>query len=81
MACRSAILIDNFLPQEKFDLISSKVSAAPNYTNGEFADLRDDLWKQTTLMVFQRLKEIGLYQEHFMAATEIPNFSVNQFPL
>tara|TARA_B100000035_G_scaffold256239_1_gene226061 strand:+ start:130 stop:687 length:558 start_codon:yes stop_codon:yes gene_type:complete len=79
MACRSAILIDNFLPQEKFDLISSKVSAAPNYTNGEFADLRDDLWKQTTLMVFQRLKEIGLYQEHFMAATEIPNFSVNQF--
>ena len=65
MSCRSAILIDNFLAQDKFDEISSKVVAASNYTNGEFADLRDDLWREVTDIVFERLKEIGLYLYHF----------------
>lgn len=79
MACRSAILIDNFLEQNKFDLISTKVAAAPNYTNGQFADLRDDLWREVTDLVFDKLKEIGLYHLHFQDATELASFSYNQF--
>ena len=31
MACRSAILIDNFLEQSKFDTISAKVAASSEY--------------------------------------------------
>lgn len=79
MSCRSAILIDNFLSQDRFDEISSKVVSAPNYTNGEFADLRDDLWKEVTDIVFERLKEIGLYFYHFEEASKLASFSYNQF--
>ena len=79
MSCRSAILIDNFLAQDKFDEISSKVVAASNYTNCEFADLRDDLWREVTDIVFERLKEVGLYLHHFEEASKLASFSYNQF--
>ena len=79
MACRSAILIDNFLAEDKFNLISAKVAASPQYTSGEFADVRDDLWQEVTSLVFERLKEINLYHLHFPDATKIYNFSINQY--
>jgi len=79
MACRSAILIDNFLDQDKFNSISSKVAASPQYTSGEFSDVRDDLWEEVTDLVFDRLKEIGLYHLHFIDAIKISNFSMNQY--
>ena len=33
MTCRSAILIDNFLEQSKFDALSTKVAASDSYSN------------------------------------------------
>ena len=77
MSCRSAILIDNFLPQDKFDELSSKVSSSLNYTNNEFAELRDELWEESYKLVFERLKEIGLYQLHFSESIKL--FGYNQF--
>ena len=79
MACRSAILIDNFLEENLFNSLSSKVAESPQYTSGEFAEVRDGLWKEVTRSVFQRLKEIELYQHHFKDSAKIPNFSVNQY--
>ena len=79
MACRSAILIDNFLDQEKFNIISSKVAEASHYTNGEFADLRDDLWEEVTDLVFERIQEVGLYLHHFAESKKLASFSYNQF--
>ena len=43
MSCRSAILIDNFLPQDVFDDISTKVANTPQYVSGVWSDERDDL--------------------------------------
>lgn len=77
MSCRSVILIDNFLPQNVFDNLAFKVSKAENYTNGEFAELKDNLWKEAYTLVFDRLKQIGLYQEHFSQSIEL--FGYNQF--
>lgn len=77
MPCRSAILIDNFLPQEQFDYLSQRVSSAENYSNNEFAELRDDLWVEAYTLVFNRLKEIGLYQLHFDESIKL--FGYNQF--
>ena len=34
MAIRSAILIDNFLPQDIFDNISAEIADSPGYTSG-----------------------------------------------
>ena len=79
MSCRSAILIDNFLEQSKFDTISAKVSASSEYNTTTVQDVRDSLFVETYTAVFDRLKEIGLYQEHFLEATKIVNFSYNQF--
>ena len=77
MSCRSAILIDNFLPEDKFNFLSAKVSASGHYINNEFAETRDDLWKEISSEVLVRLKEIGLYQQHFDGAIEL--FGYNQF--
>ena len=77
MSCRSAILIDNFLSEEKFNIISAKVAATSHYINNEFAETKDSLWEEIYQEVFQRLKEIGLYQEHFAESVKI--FGYNQF--
>lgn len=77
MSCRSAILIDNFLPKDIFDSISSKVIHAPNYFNNQFAELKDNLWEDVYILVFNRLKEIGLYQVHFDESIKL--FGYNQF--
>jgi len=79
MACRSAILIDNILVEDKFNSISAKVAASSQYTNGEFADVRDELWQEVTGLVFESLKQIGLYHHHFIDAIKISNFSMNQY--
>jgi len=77
MSCRSAILIDNFLSEEKFNIISAKVASTSEYTNNEFAETKDSLWEEIYQEVFQRLKEIGLYQEHFSESVKM--FGYNQF--
>lgn len=80
MSVKSAVLIDNFLPQETFDSISARVSASPNYTSDKVADyVRDDLWDEVTRLVFDKLKSIGLYEERFETDKEVANFSYNQF--
>ena len=80
MSHRSAILIDNFLPEETFNNIALTVAQSPSYRDGKVHDyVRDDFWKKVTLLVLARMKEIGLYRDHFFAATEITNFSYNQF--
>ena len=38
MSCRSAILIDNFLEQSKFDALSAKVAASDSY-NGSSVEI------------------------------------------
>ena len=73
MTCRSAILIDNFLEQEKFDAISTQVAASASYNGSSVADLKDGLWTDTYVTVFERLKEIGLYQPHFEDAVKFLN--------
>lgn len=77
MSCRSAIIIDNFLPQEHFSNISLKVEKSLNYTSDQFAELRDSLWEETYTLVFERLKQIGLYQPHFEESIKL--FGYNQF--
>lgn len=77
MSCRSAVLIDNFLPQDQFDALSSKVSTTSQYLNNEFAELKDDLWQETYGLVFNRLKELGMYQVHFEESVKL--FGYNQF--
>jgi len=77
MSCRSAILIDNFLPQDVFDTISAKVAVSSSYTTSSVVDKKDDLWTEAYTAVFERLKEIGLYQIHF--ADSVKLFGYNQF--
>jgi hypothetical protein len=77
MSCRSAILIDNFLPQDVFDIISAKVAASSSYTSNTQVDKKDDLWTEAYTAVFERLKEIGLYRIHF--ADSVKLFGYNQF--
>jgi len=77
MSCRSVILIDNFLSEEKFNIISAKVAATSYYTNNEFAETKDSLWEEIYNLVLERLKEIGLYQEHFAESVKL--FGYNQF--
>ena len=60
MACRSAILIDNFLPQVTFDTLSSKVSASSDYNIDTVVDRKDDLWTEVYTEVFVRLKDKGI---------------------
>ena len=69
MACRSTILIDNFLSSSDFHSISSRVESSAQYNSDEMFDMRDDLWRDTNNLVFKRLKEINLYQEHFEEAS------------
>ena len=77
MACRSAILIDSFLEQSKFDTISAKVAAASEYNTTTVQDTRDALFEEAYGAVFERLKEIGLYQTHFAESVKL--FGYNQF--
>ena len=77
MACRSAILIDNFLEQSKFDTISAKVAASSEYNTTTVQDTRDALFEEAYGAVFERLKEIGLYQTHFAESVKL--FGYNQF--
>jgi len=77
MSCRSAILIDNFLDQNKFDNLSAKVSVSDAYNTSIIQDLRDDLFIEAYTAVFDRLKEVGLYQLHFEESIKL--FGYNQF--
>ena len=77
MTCRSAILIDNFLIQNDFDSLSSKVAASTYYTNGQFEEPRDELCREARELVLQRLQDINLYQPHFQEAAQL--FGYNQF--
>ena len=77
MACRSAILIDNFLTQDKFDEISSLVANSPFYEGGQFEEPRDELCSKIINLVLERLREIGLYQHHYQEAAKL--FCYNQF--
>ena len=77
MACRSTILIDNFLSPSDFNSITSQVVSSNQYNHEFHHDMRDDLWTQTTNLVFNRLREIGLYQEHFSESIKL--FGYNQF--
>ena len=77
MACRSAILIDNFLEQSKFDTLSAKVAASSEYNTTTVQDTRDALFEEAYGAVFERLKEIGLYQTHFAESVKL--FGYNQF--
>jgi len=77
MSCRSAILIDNFLDQSKFDNLSAKVAASSAYNTTTVQDLRDDLFTEVYTAVFDRLKEIKLYQPHFDESIKL--FGYNQF--
>ena len=43
MTCRSSILIDNFLSEDTFNDISTKVSNSSYYTSGTFEEPRDEL--------------------------------------
>ena len=79
MACRSTIIIDDFLSSSDFNSISSRVESSAQYNSDEMFDMRDDLWRDTNNLVFKRLKEINLYQEHFEEASKIASFSYNQF--
>ena len=79
MPCRSTILIDNFLSASDFNSISSRVAASEQYNDSNHHDTRDDLWNDVTNLVFNRLREINLYQLHFEEAIKIANFSYNQF--
>ncbi len=56
MACRSAILIDNFLTQDKFDEISSLVANSPYYTGGQFEAPRDELCRTLRDIDLKRLE-------------------------
>lgn len=76
MSCRSAILIDNFLSEYKFNSISTKVASSVYYNN-QFVETRDELWEEVYKAVFDRLKEIGLYQTHFEESVKL--FGYNQF--
>ena len=62
MSCRSTILIDNFLSASDFNSISSRVVSSEQYYDTKHHDMRDDLWTDVTNLVFNRLKEINLYQ-------------------
>ena len=77
MTCRSAILIDNFLPNDVFERLSSQVSSSPEYTSGQFEEPRDELCRQARELVLHRLEGIGLYQPHFQEAAQL--FGYNQF--
>ena len=79
MSCRSTILIDNFLSASDFNSISSRVVSSEQYYDSNHHDMRDDLWSDVTNLVFNRLREINLYQFHFEEAIKIANFSYNQF--
>ena len=79
MACRSTILIDNFLSASDFNSISSRVSASEQYNHANHHDMRDELWTDVTNLVFNRMREINLYQTHFEEASKIASFSYNQF--
>jgi Rps23 Pro-64 3,4-dihydroxylase Tpa1-like proline 4-hydroxylase len=79
MPCRSTILIDNFLSASDFNSISSRVAASEQYYDTNHHDMRDDLWSDVNNLVFERLREINLYQTHFEEASKIASFSYNQF--
>ena len=51
MACRSTILIDNFLTASDFNSISSRVAASEQYNDSNHHDMRDDLWTDVTNLV------------------------------
>ena len=66
MSHRSAILIDNFLPEDTFNSIALTVAQSPAYRDGEVHDyVRDDFWKKVTLLVLARMKEIEFIEITF----------------
>ena len=78
MSCRSAVLIDNFLEQSKFDALSSKVASSSSYYDlTSVFDTKDALWEEAYTAVFDRLKEINMYQFHYAESVKL--FGYNQF--
>ena len=77
MSCRSAVLIDNFLEQSKFDALSSKVASSSFYNTTSVFDTKDALWEEAYTAVFDRLKEINMYQFHYAESVKL--FGYNQF--
>ena len=45
--------------------------SSSTYTTSVIKDLRDDLFTEAYTLVFERLKEIGLYQEHFSESIKL----------
>jgi len=75
-----AILIDNFLPENSWNMIQEMVTESKYWTGDLLGDyVRDELWSFTTDNVFGRCKEIGLYSERFEFDKKNYNFSYNQF--
>ena len=64
MSCRSAILIDNFLEQSKFDTLSAKVAASSEYNTTTVQDTRDALFEDAARIRDEinrlKAKEVGL---------------------
>ena len=71
MSCRSAGLIDNFLEQSKFDALSSKVASSSFYNTTSVFDTKDALWEEAYTAVFDRLKEINMYQFHYAESVKL----------
>ena len=77
MSCRSAVLIDNFLEQSKFDALSSKVASSSFYNTTSVFDTKDALWEEAYTAVLDRLKQIDMYQFHYAESVKL--FGYNQF--
>ena len=58
-------VIDNFLSKDIFYELSEQVQKSKEYACGFFREVTDDLWLKTQTLVFDRLKEKGLYQDRF----------------
>ena len=78
MSQRSAIY-NNFLPEDTFNNIALTVAQSPAYRDGKVHDYIRMTFEESYSLVLARMKEIGLHRDHFFAATEITNFSYNQF--
>ena len=58
-------IIDNFLREDKFYILSEEIKRTDEYKSLYFREVKDEVWFKTRSFIFDRLKEIGLYQEDF----------------
>lgn len=72
-----AIVIDNFLSNDKWEWIQSKLS---NYLNtNEFVEDLNTPYSTSILWIKERLNELGLYQEHWDSTIDNWSF-INSLP-